>query len=64
MKVTFTTKEESKKLQEAEFLALTPHERFLNFIALSKAIAKLYPKKEEEDTGNFVIDLSNKKRNA
>jgi hypothetical protein len=64
MKIAFTTKLESKHQQEEAFLALSPHERFLNFIALSKAIKKLYPSQEETDNDNFVIDLSGKKSDA
>lgn len=64
MEIAYTTKEESKREQEAAFLALTPHERFLNFIALSKAINKLYPPSKATNNENFVIDLSRKIGNA
>lgn len=52
MKIAFTTKLESKHQQEEAFLAL------------SKAIKKLYPSQEETDNDNFVIDLSGKKSDA
>ena len=64
MEITFTTKEESKHQQEATFLALSQHERFLSFVALSKAINKLYPAKKEANKNNFVVDLSTVQKHA
>ncbi len=64
MEITFTTKTESKREQEEAFLALKPHERFLNFVALSKAINKLYPVQKEKNKKNFIIDLSKPQKGA
>ncbi|WP_201739464.1 hypothetical protein [Dokdonia sinensis] len=54
MEVTFTTKEESNKLQEKAFLALSPSERFLAFLNLSIAIQRLHPT-EFDPKENFVL---------
>jgi hypothetical protein len=34
MKITYTTKDESNKVQQAEFLALSPVERLYRFLML------------------------------
>jgi len=56
MKITFQTKEESNRLQEAEFLALSPAERFFRFLWLSRRMKQFPTKAKEEDNGNFVIE--------
>ena len=42
MEIKFTSKEESNRLQELEFLALSPVERVLRFFQLSQQI-NLFP---------------------
>jgi hypothetical protein len=64
MEIAFRTKEESKREQEAAFLALSPHERFLSFVALSKAVNKLYPAKHKVNNKHFVVDLSKMQHRA
>ena len=60
MKVLFQTKEESKRLQEEEFLKLSPSERVVNFFIMMKKLRK-FPSKAKYDTGtNFVIELKSK----
>lgn len=53
--IKFQTKEQSKKEQEEAFLALSPSERFVQFLRLSEKIAKFQgPKKDFGN--NFVIE--------
>ena len=58
MEIKFQSKEESKKHQEEEFLALSREERFLRFIELSNSILK-FPSKSDEsdesDDSNFQL---------
>jgi hypothetical protein len=56
MQIRFQTKEESKRLQEEEFLKLSPAERFYAFLRLSERMKSFPAKiKEETKTDNFVI---------
>lgn len=61
MKIEFRTKEESNRLQEEAFLALSPHERFMEFLKLSQRIKRFKIKNgledDEEDNNNFVIHI-------
>lgn len=58
MKITYTTKEESNQLQQAEFLALTPVERFYRFLWLMEKSKWLTPKNKENNTKNFEIIIN------
>ena len=60
MKITFQTKEESNQAQEAEFLALSPTERFFRFLWLSRRMKSFPTKAKEEENGNFVIEIKKK----
>lgn len=60
MKVTFQTKEESKRQQKEEFLKLSGVERFIRFLEFSRAINRIMPVKnklrfEERYKGNFLL---------
>jgi hypothetical protein len=55
MEIKFQSKEESKKRQEEEFLALSREERFLRFIELSNAILKFPSKTAQSDDSNFQL---------
>jgi hypothetical protein len=57
MQISFTTKEESNKKREEEFLSLTGGQRFLHFIDLCQAIAILPSKASSKNEGNFIIKL-------
>ncbi|MDR6299773.1 hypothetical protein [Mesonia maritima] len=63
MKVSFTTKAESNKMQQTDFLKLSPSERFYAFLELSYRL-KDFPKKNKqlEKGENFIIQISNAKR--
>lgn len=62
MQIRFTTKEQSKAEQEAEFLALSGAERVMRFIALSNYILRNFPSQlPQEDKGNFVLELPKSK---
>jgi hypothetical protein len=56
MRLEFTTKEESKQMQEDDFLKLSGSERIFAFFQLCKAVRQLPKKHEQEDeSGNFVL---------
>ncbi len=55
MEIKFQSKEESKKNQEEEFLALSREERFLRFIELSNSILKFPSKTDKSDDSNFQL---------
>ena len=59
MEIKFTTKEESKKEQEAEFLKLSKSERFILFLKLSKIFNQMSTKRVYDFKNNFVIDFTN-----
>lgn len=61
MEISFTTKEESKRLQEKAFLKLSPEERFKKFIQLSIFMNGFKTEKPEEGKGNFIIQIPPKK---
>lgn len=56
MEIRFTTKEQSKALQEEEFLALSPSERVLHFILFSKKILELSKERPEVNKNNFILE--------
>ena len=57
MKVSFNTKEESKKIQQQEFLKLTGAERIYRFLELMVFFNKFPTKKIKEKNNNFVIEI-------
>jgi len=60
MEIRFTTKEESKKLREAEFLALSGAERVLTFFKLSYEMRHFHSKDSSEKKDNFIIEIKNR----
>lgn len=60
MKIDYRTKEESNKIQETEFLALTPHERVIHFLRLSEQVSKFKTKanREKSEKDNFIIEIN------
>ncbi|HRO74525.1 MAG TPA: hypothetical protein PLP27_00070 [Crocinitomicaceae bacterium] len=61
MKIEFRTKEESNKAQREAFLALSPHERFMQFLELSRKIQRFNTKKQRPiNPNNFIIERKSK----
>lgn len=60
MQIKYTTKEESNKLRELEFLKLSPAERIYRFLELMQASKKLFPDQKDRSK-NFQIIIN---RNA
>lgn len=58
MKVRFETKEESNQRQLDQFLSLTPYERILSFISLSKELKLSKNKSKSTNKGNFIIKIT------
>ena len=63
MQIYFQTKEDSNRIQTAEFLKLSGTERFQNFLNLSRKINLLFPPKEINNINpnNFIIHQKSKK---
>jgi len=57
MEITFTTKEESNKKRQEEFLKLSPIERIYSFLELVVRVNKFPTKYKKEKNNNFVIEL-------
>ncbi len=58
MEIRFLTKEESNKIREQEFLLLSPADRLMGFLALSRKILRDFPSEstfEERSKSNFVL---------
>ncbi|MBU3926391.1 MAG: hypothetical protein A2W85_16220 [Bacteroidetes bacterium GWF2_41_31] len=60
MKITYTTKEESNKVQQTEFLALSPIERFYRFLLLMEKSNWLTIKSKKVKNNNFEIIIETK----
>ena len=61
MRISYTTKEESNKLREDEFLKLSPVDRFYRFLELMQASKKMFPdKKDRSDSFQIVIQSNGK----
>ncbi len=60
MKIKFTTKEESKRLQETEFLALSGAERVFTFFRLCYEMRDFPSKESSEKKDNFIIEFKNR----
>ncbi|MFV0377644.1 MAG: hypothetical protein ACK5JD_10130 [Mangrovibacterium sp.] len=61
MKILFRTKEEANREQQEAFLALSPEERFLSFLELSRKILQ-FPMadgtiKRQPNPSNFIIRM-------
>jgi len=52
-----TKKEERNKLQELDFLKLSPEERFYTFLQLSERLQKFPVSKKRLENGNFLINI-------
>lgn len=61
MQIRFTTKEDSNRLQEEEFLNLSPVERFYRFLELMQASKKLFPDKKDRSHNFQIIIKTNGK---
>lgn len=60
MELKFQTKEESKKLQQEEFLKLTKVERFYQFLRLSEMANRFPTKYKPMEKDNFIILIPDK----
>ncbi len=60
MEINFTTKEESKELQEAEFLALSGPERVFAFFRLCYEMRDFPSQKSSDKKDNFIIEFKNR----
>lgn len=60
MEISFTTKEESNKKREEEFLELKPIERIYKFLELVVRVNKFPTKEKKEKNNNFVIEIKTK----
>lgn len=55
MALEYTTKEESNRRREEEFLALSGPERFAEFLRLSRRILREYPSSVPRDYGTNLV---------
>jgi len=60
MKIKFTTKEESKKLQEEEFLALSGADRVFAFFRLCYEMRDFPAPESTDKKDNFIIQFKNR----
>lgn len=60
MKISFNTKEESKKEQQEAFLKLSKSDRFLLFLKMSKMFNQMSTKHIYDFKNNFIIDFTKK----
>lgn len=61
MKISYTTKEESKRKEEERFLALSPSERLMEFLNEMPYFAQFSSKETQKEDDNFVIILNTEK---
>ncbi len=61
MQIHFRTKEESNRIQQEEFLKLTPVDRFYAFLDLMYAMKDFPSREKDMNKGNFVIKLYKEK---
>lgn len=61
MVINFRTKKESNRLQQEEFLNLSPAERFYAFLALSERLKDFPTNAPEEKSDNFTIVIEDGK---
>ena len=55
MEIAFRTKEESNRIQEEEFLKLSPTERFYSFIALMDNLKKFNTSKDTKNDNLQIL---------
>ena len=60
MEINFTTKEESKRLQEADFLALSGAERVFAFFKLCYEMRDFPSQETCDKKDNFIIEFKNR----
>lgn len=60
MQIKFTTKEESKKLQEVKFSALSGADRVFAFFKLCYELRNFPSKEAFEKNDNFIIEFKNR----
>lgn len=60
MEINFTTKEESKRQQEAEFLALSGAERVFAFFRLCYEMRDFPSEVSPDKKNNFIIEFKNR----
>jgi hypothetical protein len=60
MEMNFRTKEESKKMQEAEFLALSGAERVFAFFRLCYEMRDFPTQETSDKRDNFIIHFKNR----
>ena len=60
MKINFTTKEKNKKLQEAEFMALSGAERVFAFFRLCYEMRDFPTQETSDKRDNFIIHFKNR----
>jgi hypothetical protein len=62
MEIQFLGKEDSNRFSEEEFLALSPSERFMAFLELSRRVNQFFPSRQaiEECTKN-KFSMKNKR---
>lgn len=60
MEINFQSKEESNRKQAEAFLALSPIDRFVEFMKLSNQVLKFPKKAGAEKTTNLVLELKKK----
>jgi|TARA_R110002074_G_scaffold48914_7_gene125097 hypothetical protein len=60
MEINFTTKEESKRLQEADFLALSGAERVFAFFKLCYEMRDFPSQETSDKKDNFIIEFKNR----
>lgn len=59
MKISFNTKEESKRIQQENFLKLTGAERVYRFIELMQYFNQFPSKIKKNKNKNFIIEIQN-----
>ena len=62
MIVEFRTKDQSNKIQEEDFLSLSPADRIYSFLNLMMKSKNLPSKGSPAKNNNFIIELTTSKR--
>lgn len=60
-KIVFATKEENNLRREKEFLALTPSQRFMQFLRMVSSVNQFETRATGESRGNFVVEKNDSK---
>lgn len=64
MEIKFQSKQESNKQQAEAFLALSPIDRFVEFMKLSNQVLKFPRKSFEEKSNNLILELKRNLKNT